>query len=124
MLLDAGSMGRPTGRSAGHMRRRRCFIRRPIEDQHPQAHLAKYSGILQADAFGGYTKLYELQRSPGAIREAACWVHARRPFFAMADLEENARRKAAGQKEIALSTSAIGMLRRSDAPLCVGRPDE
>ena len=33
----------------------------------------------------------------------ACWVHARRPFFAMADLEENARRKAAGKREIALS---------------------
>ena len=41
------------------------------------------------------------QRSPGPIREAACWVHARRPFFAMADIEENARRKAAGKKEIA-----------------------
>ena len=62
------------------------------------AHLARYSGILQADAFGGYTKLYEPQRSPGPIQEAACWVHARRPFFAMADLEENARRKAAGQE--------------------------
>ncbi len=36
--------------------------------EHPQAHLANYSGILQADAFGGYTKLYDLQRSPGPIR--------------------------------------------------------
>jgi transposase len=66
--------------------------------EHPQAHLANYTGILQADAFGGYIKLYESQRSPGPIREAACWVHARRPFFVKADLEENARRKAAGKK--------------------------
>src|SRR5258705_13526474 len=83
--------------------------------EHPQAHLANYSGILQADAFGGYTKLYEPQRSPGPIREAACWVHARRPFFAMADLEENARRRAQGKKEIALSPIAIEVVRRIDA---------
>jgi transposase len=82
---------------------------------HPQAHLARYGGILQADAFGGYTKLYEPGRSPGPIQEAACWVHARRPFFAMADLEENARRKAAGKKEIAISPTAIEIVRRIDA---------
>ena len=64
------------------------YYSRDRRGEHPQAHLANYSGILQADAFGGYTRLYEPQRSPGPIREAACWVHARRPFFAMADLEE------------------------------------
>src|ERR1700726_2312064 len=32
---------------------------------HPQAHLAAYAGILQADAFGGYAKLYERDRNPG-----------------------------------------------------------
>ena len=63
------------------------YYSRDRRGEHPQAHLANYSGILQADAFGGYTKLYEPPRCPGPIREAACWVHARRPFFAMADLE-------------------------------------
>lgn len=82
---------------------------------HPQAHLANYAGILQADAFGGYGKLYEPQRQPGPIREAPCWVHARRPFFAMADLEENARRKAAGKKEIVISPIAMEVVRRIDA---------
>ncbi|HEY5409612.1 MAG TPA: IS66 family transposase [Caulobacteraceae bacterium] len=82
---------------------------------HPQAHLAGYAGILQADAFGGYGKLYEPQRQPSPIREAPCWVHARRPFFAMADLEENARRKAAGKKEIVLSPIAMEVVRRIDA---------
>jgi hypothetical protein len=54
-------------------------------------------------------------RTPGPIREAACWAHGRRPFFAMADIEENARRKAAGKKEIALSPIAIEVVRRIDA---------
>src|SRR5271154_6129921 len=67
---------------------------RDRKGEHPQAHLAGYAGILQADAYEGYGKLYEPGRTPGPIVEAACWVHARRPFFAMADIEENARRKA------------------------------
>ena len=82
---------------------------------HPQTHLAGYDGILQADAYGGYGKLYEAGRHPGPILEAACWVHARRPFFAMADLEENARRKAAGKKEVVISPMAMEIVRRIDA---------
>ena len=39
----------------------------------------------------------------------------RRPFFAMADLEENARRKAAGKKEIVISPVAMEIVRRIDA---------
>ncbi|MCW7186281.1 IS66 family transposase [Escherichia coli] len=37
-------------------------------------HLAGYSGVLQADAYGGYRALYE----SGRITEAACMAHARR----------------------------------------------
>ena len=75
------------------------YYSRNRRGEHPQSHLAGYSGILQADAYDGYGKLYQADRKPGPVREAACWVHARRPFFAMADIEENARRKAAGKKE-------------------------
>ncbi len=39
---------------------------------------------------------------------------ARRPFFAMAGLEENARRKAAGKMEIPLSPVAFEVVRRVD----------
>src|SRR5712671_4546142 len=74
------------------------YYSRDRAGEHPQAHLASYSGIFQADAYGGYGKLYDPGRKPGHIREAACWVHARRPFFVMADLAENARRKAEGKK--------------------------
>ena len=52
--------------------------------EHPQAHLANYSGILQADAYGGYTRIY----AGGHVIEASCWAHARRPFW---DLHESWR---------------------------------
>jgi transposase len=91
------------------------YYSRDRKGEHPQAHLARYTGILQADAFDGYNQLYLPGRTPGPIREAACWSHARRPFFVMADVEENARRKAAGKKEVALSPIAIEVVRRIDA---------
>jgi transposase len=91
------------------------YYSRDRRGEHPQGHLAGYAGILQADAYDGYNKLYQAGRSSGPILEAACWVHARRPFFAMADIEENARRKASGKKEIALSPIAIEIVRRIDA---------
>ncbi len=97
------------------------YYSRDRRGEHPQAHLAGYAGILQADAYDGYNKLYLADRKPGPVREAACWVHGRRPFFAMADLEENARRKAAGKKEIPLSPIAIEVVRRIDALFAIER---
>ena len=97
------------------------YYSRNRKGEHPQLHLATYAGILQADAFDGYGKLYEAGRTPGPIKEAACWVHARRPFFAMADLEENARRKAASKNEIVISAMAIEIVRRIDAPFEIER---
>jgi hypothetical protein len=91
------------------------YYSRDRRGEHPQAHLSGYAGILQADAYDGYNRLYLADRKPRPIKEAACWVHARRPFFAMADLEENARRTAAGKKEIPLSPIAIEVVRRIDA---------
>jgi transposase len=98
------------------------YYSRDRKGEHPQAHLAKYVGLFQADAFDGYGKLYLPNRSPGPILEAACWVHARRPFFAMADLDENARRKAAGKKEIVLSPIAVEVVHRIDALFEIERP--
>ena len=45
--------------------------------EHPQTHLKHFTGILQADAYGGFEALY----ATGAIQEAACWAHARRKFY-------------------------------------------
>ena len=82
---------------------------------HPQGHLAAYAGVLQADAYGGYTKLYEPDRKPGLIIEAACWAHARRKFFVLADLAQNARRKARGNTPIFVSPMALAAVRKIDA---------
>ena len=90
------------------------YYSRDRAGKHPQAHLANYTGIFQADAYDGYRKLYEPARAPGQILEAACWVHARRPFFVMADLAENARRKAQGKKPAVISPLALEAVRRID----------
>src|SRR6266478_3009235 len=55
------------------------YYSRDRAGEHARAHLAGYVGIFQADAFGGYNKLYVADREPGPLVEAACWVHARRP---------------------------------------------
>ncbi len=98
------------------------YYSRDRKGEHPQTHLAKYAGLFQADAFDGYRQLYLPNRKPGPILEAACWVHARRPFFAMADLDENARRRAAGKTVITLSPIAIEVVRRIDALFEIERP--
>jgi transposase len=54
--------------------------------EHPNRHLAGYEGILQADAYAGYNALYEADRKPGPITEAACWAHGRRKLFELAEL--------------------------------------
>lgn len=54
--------------------------------EHPEQHLAGYSGILQADAYAGFGSLYKPTRPGGAVTEALCWAHARRGFFELADL--------------------------------------
>jgi transposase len=49
---------------------------------HPRAHLKNFSGYLQADAYGGYSKLYEeRQGTERPIVEVACWAHARREYY-------------------------------------------
>lgn len=48
--------------------------------EHPQRHLAAFSGVLQADAYSGFKKLYAGTDGASRIREAACWAHLRRDF--------------------------------------------
>ena len=88
---------------------------------HPQGHLATYAGILQVDAFGGYKKLYDPARRPGPIMEAACWAHARRKFFILADLALNAKRKAQGKTPVFVSPLAWEAVRRIDAVFDIER---
>jgi hypothetical protein len=48
--------------------------------EHPDRHLEKFRGMLQADAYAGFNQLYE----NGRIEHVACWAHVRRHFY---DLE-------------------------------------
>jgi Transposase IS66 family len=51
------------------------YYSRDRKGEHPQTHLVRYAGILQADAYDGYKQLYLAERAPGPIQEAACWSH-------------------------------------------------
>jgi len=53
---------------------------------HPEQHLADYAGLMQADAYAGFGRLYEANRKGGPIIEAACGAHGRRKFFGLARL--------------------------------------
>jgi hypothetical protein len=64
------------------------FYSRDRGGEHPNRHLAGYTGILQADAYAGFGQLYEAKRRPRPITEAACWAHGRRKFFELADLRK------------------------------------
>ena len=55
---------------------------------HPEQHLAGYAGLMQADAYAGFGRLYEANRKGGPITEAACWAHGRRKFFDLARLSK------------------------------------
>jgi hypothetical protein len=97
------------------------YYSRDREGEHPYRHLAAYAGILQADAYAGFGKLYDPKRKPGPITEAACWAHSRRKFYVLADLAHSARRKAQSRTAAAISPLALEAVRRIDALFDVER---
>ena len=83
--------------------------------EHPQTHLAVWSGILQADAYSGYGELYREGRDPGPALEAGCFAHARRKFFELADVVSSARKKSRGQHSAMIYPIALEAVQRLDA---------
>ena len=84
--------------------------------EHPQGHLAGYGGILQADAYAGFNRLYEEKRHPAPLVEAACWSHARRKFFVLVDIAAKARGKLP-----VIAPLALEAIRRMDAIFAIER---
>jgi hypothetical protein len=82
---------------------------------HPRAHLAAWTGILQADAYGGYGEFYQGGREPGPVLEAGCFAHARRKFFELADVESAARKKSRGERTGQIYPIALEAVQRLDA---------
>jgi transposase len=91
------------------------YYSRDRTGSHVHEHLEGWSGILQADAYSGYNKLYAADRQPAPILEAACWSHGRRKFFVLADIEAAARDRAKGEKPAMVSPLALEAVRRIDA---------
>ena len=78
---------------------------------HPVEHLQTFAGILQADAYAGYRRLYAAGRSPGPVIEALCWAHGRRKFYELADIAANKRR---GKRAPPISPLALEAVKRID----------
>lgn len=51
--------------------------------RHVEEHLTDFRGVLHADGYAGFGRLYEPMVPGGTLRivEAACWAHVRRKFF-------------------------------------------
>jgi transposase len=84
---------------------------------HPEQHLSGYCGILQADAYAGFNRLYAADRKPGPITEAGCWAHARRKLFELADIASKARNR----KPATISPIAFEAVQKFDAIFALER---
>jgi transposase len=89
--------------------------------EHPKAHLSGWSGILQADAYGGYGDLYAADRKPGPVLEASCWAHGRRKVFELADVETAAIKTARGERSKPVYPLALEAVQRIDAIFAIER---
>lgn len=56
--------------------------------KHPKTQLKGFCGYLQADAYAGYDQVF----ADGTVTEVACWAHARRKFFDIAQQAEKGKR--------------------------------
>ena len=80
--------------------------------EHPEAHLKRFAGILQADGYAGFERLYEGER----ILEAACWAHVRRKFY---EIHESNRSPVAAE-----ALARIGKLYEIEEQIRGRPPDE
>jgi transposase len=80
--------------------------------EHPALHLKDFTGILQADGYAGFERLY----AGGDIHEAACWAHVRRKFFDLHTLQASS---------VALEAlNRIGVLYKIESEIRGKPPDE
>ncbi|WP_245436705.1 IS66 family transposase [Mesorhizobium tamadayense] len=94
------------------------YASRDRRQEHPERHLKSFTGILQADAYGGYNPLFKVDRDGGPLTQALCWSHARRKFFVLADIATNTRR---GKNATPISPIALETVKRIDALFDVER---
>ena len=82
-VLSAGPEGRRTGRFWTYIADEYPYsvydFTESLARDGPANFLQKFQGYLHADAYGGYDQIF--LGSNDAVREVACWAHARRKFF-------------------------------------------
>ena len=69
-----------------------CYYYSPDrKGSRPDEHLAEYKGVLHADAYSSFNKLYkDKDGNKTAIEESACWAHDRRKFYEITITNDNA----------------------------------
>lgn len=80
--------------------------------EHAEAHLRGFRGVLQADGYAGFQRIYE----KGVIQEAGCWAHVRRKFY---DLQQ-----AHASPVAAEAMARIGQLYGIESEIRGRPPDE
>jgi transposase len=80
--------------------------------EHPEQHLKKFHGTLQADAYAGFNQLYQDVR----IQHAACWAHVGRHFFDLKQAHSSSVAREVLQR--------IGELYGIEEPIRSRPPDE
>jgi len=84
--------------------------------EHPSRHLAGWTGILQADAYGVYAAAHK----PAPVRRALCWSHARRKFFEVADIKATPRKGKTVTEEISpIALEAVQRWTASSTPSAI-----
>ncbi|MGF7156651.1 transposase [Novosphingobium gossypii] len=91
-----------------------CYYSSDRRGEHPRAHLAGYTGILQVDRYAGFNALFEEGRTDKPMTRANCWVHARREFFKLVDIRQQLKRRKKGAAPIVspLASEALEIIDR------------
>lgn len=64
-----------------------CYYYSPDrKGERPEEHLKDFHGVLHADAYSGYNKVYDK-----GITEAGCWAHTRRKFYEITVISDQAK---------------------------------
>ena len=92
------------------------FYSRDRAGEHPERHLAGYAGILQADAYAGFNRLYDAGPQAGADHRGGCWAHA------PAQVLRACRRRRQGAGKLAvIAPLAFEAVKRIDALFAIER---
>ena len=88
------------------------YYSRNRRGEHPRAHLAHYTGILQVDRYAGFNEMFKAGWADHPMTRANCWAHSRRQFFELVDIAKQLKRKK--NPKAIVSPLALECLQRID----------